>query len=190
MEVRTKKRGRVKRPCFPGLLDQWVDHQDEGDRPTPSVPPSRKAPTMTLLSISVRTNRTEWRVQRTRPVIRPSRGPGPRCAPRILLLCEPSTEIVSVDSHYGLKLPSRFAAGGNARCSSARHPTRAPISCATQTDAGTRGKSWSATGVCDACGTRIAVRTTFPDYAEQAATRTFRSRPALWGVLNVRRSAL
>ncbi len=48
--------------------------------PIPTVPPSSHPAASTLSSIQVRTRRSEW-PRRAMPVIRPSRGPGPRPAP-------------------------------------------------------------------------------------------------------------
>ena len=48
--------------------------------PMPTEPPSSTPATSTVTSIAVRTTRTEW-PRWARPVISPSRGPGPRPAP-------------------------------------------------------------------------------------------------------------
>ena len=48
--------------------------------PTPTVPPSSQPVASTVSSMPVRTTRIEW-PRAARPVIRPSRGPGPRPAP-------------------------------------------------------------------------------------------------------------
>ncbi len=48
--------------------------------PTPTVPPSTKPVTTTVISMAVRTRRTDTPVRRCRPVISPSRGPGPNRA--------------------------------------------------------------------------------------------------------------
>src|SRR6476660_2958216 len=49
--------------------------------PTPTVPPSSHPTASTVASMQVLTSRTERPVRATRPVISPSRGPGPRPAP-------------------------------------------------------------------------------------------------------------
>src|SRR5690606_33997944 len=49
--------------------------------PMPNTPPSAMPATSTLTSIPVRTSRIDQPVRRARPVINPSRGPGPSCAP-------------------------------------------------------------------------------------------------------------
>jgi hypothetical protein len=49
--------------------------------PTPTVPPSSQPAASTVASIDVRISRTESPVRMTRPVINPSRGPGPSAAP-------------------------------------------------------------------------------------------------------------
>ena len=48
--------------------------------PIPTVPPSSHPVASTLSSMDVRTRRSEW-PRRAKPVIRPSRGPGPSPAP-------------------------------------------------------------------------------------------------------------
>ncbi|MGH3202309.1 MAG: hypothetical protein ACRDP5_09730 [Streptosporangiaceae bacterium] len=48
--------------------------------PTPTVPPSSQPTSSTVASIAVRTTRSEW-PRAAKPVINPSRGPGPRPAP-------------------------------------------------------------------------------------------------------------
>lgn len=48
--------------------------------PTPTVPPRAKPVTTTTISTAVRIRRIERLVRRCRPVIRPSRGPGPKWA--------------------------------------------------------------------------------------------------------------
>ncbi|EPH46668.1 hypothetical protein STRAU_0282 [Streptomyces aurantiacus JA 4570] len=49
--------------------------------PAPTLPPSSQPTASTVTSIRVRTNRMERPVAPARPVIRPSRGPGPQRAP-------------------------------------------------------------------------------------------------------------
>jgi hypothetical protein len=48
--------------------------------PMPAVPPSATPVPRTVSSIAVRTARSEW-PRAARPVISPSRGPGPKRAP-------------------------------------------------------------------------------------------------------------
>jgi len=49
--------------------------------PMPTDPPSSHPTVSTVTSITERTRRTDRPVRTTRPVIKPSRGPGPRPAP-------------------------------------------------------------------------------------------------------------
>ena len=49
--------------------------------PTPTTPPSNHPTSSTVTSIDVRTTRMLRPVRRTRPVMRPSRGPGPNWLP-------------------------------------------------------------------------------------------------------------
>ncbi|MEU7892321.1 hypothetical protein AB0B45_05580 [Nonomuraea sp. NPDC049152] len=49
--------------------------------PTPAVPPSSQPTVSTVISIKVRTCRMERPVAADAPVIKPSRGPGPKRAP-------------------------------------------------------------------------------------------------------------
>ncbi len=49
--------------------------------PTPTTPPSAQPIATTVTSSAVRTSQIGWPVRACRPVISPSRGPGPKCAP-------------------------------------------------------------------------------------------------------------
>ena len=49
--------------------------------PTPTVPPSSQPTASTATSMAVRVRRSDFPVRADRPVISPSRGPGPRPAP-------------------------------------------------------------------------------------------------------------
>ena len=63
-------------------LDDRTDEQRRRRRvPTPTTPPRRKPSATTVTSREVRTRRIERPVRRARPVIRPSRGPGPSWLP-------------------------------------------------------------------------------------------------------------
>jgi hypothetical protein len=66
--------------------------------PTPTVPPSSHPVTRTVSSMPVRTTRTERPVRRTRPVISPSRGPGPNAAPMYIPVATPHSVMPSAIS--------------------------------------------------------------------------------------------
>ncbi|MDQ1628283.1 MAG: hypothetical protein QOI54_2027, partial [Actinomycetota bacterium] len=57
--------------------------------PTPTVPPSSQPTASTAISMPVRHIRIERPVTRASPVMRPSRGPGPKCAPMYMPVATP-----------------------------------------------------------------------------------------------------
>ena len=57
--------------------------------PMPTVPPNSQPTSSTVSSMPVRHSRIERPVTRARPVISPSRGPGPRCAPMYMPVATP-----------------------------------------------------------------------------------------------------
>lgn len=57
----------------------------------PTVPPSSQPTASTVTSRQVRTRRMERPVRRASPVISPSRGPGPKCAPMYMPVAIPQS---------------------------------------------------------------------------------------------------
>ncbi len=70
---------------------------------TPTVPPSANPVATTATSRTVRTNRTERPVRRCRPVIRPSRGPGPKLAEMYRPVATPFSTMPATSS--GIRRP-------------------------------------------------------------------------------------
>ncbi len=89
--------------------------------PTPTVPPSSHPIASTVSSMHTRTSRSERPVRRARPVISPSRGPGPNRAPMYMPLASPHSKIPP--SISGIRQASRALAGSSASVAFIELPT-------------------------------------------------------------------
>ena len=93
--------------------------------PTPTVPPSSQPITSTVSSMQTRTRRRERPVRRARPVISPSRGPGPKRAPMYMPLASPQSKIPP--SISGMRHASGAPPGSSASVTFIELPTRTTL---------------------------------------------------------------
>lgn len=91
--------------------------------PTPTVPPSSQPAASTTSSMPVRVRRSDRPVRADRPVIRPSRGPGPRPAPTYRPVATP----------FRAMPPSSRATRGASACTGGRRPSVASAARPTTT---------------------------------------------------------
>lgn len=89
--------------------------------PTPSVPPNNQPTISTVSSIPVRHTRIERPVTRASPVIRPSRGPGPRCAPMYMPVATPHS--TTPPTRQATRPGQLDVCGSTARPTSSETPT-------------------------------------------------------------------
>jgi len=93
--------------------------------PTPTVPPSSQPIASTVSSMQTRTRRRERPVRRARPVISPSRGPGPKRAPMYMPLASPQSKIPP--SISGIRHNSGAPPGSSASVTFIELPTRTTL---------------------------------------------------------------